>query len=156
MTADHSFGPLSFFGDNMTPSDIANKTRKVIETNKGAVVKDVYFNPLFASKLKIKVPELKKAKLFITVTETESERGTIKAVLIKSMQSGDELKLGSTRLDGESVHNANLITVDQLIEFIESEAIDIADKTVEEKEEQREAEFEEENEAPTKIRYKIF
>lgn len=140
----------------MTPSDIAKKTRKVIETNKGAIVKDVYFNPLFAPKLKIKVPELKEAKLFITVTETESERGTIKIALIKSMQSGDTLKLGSTRLDGESVYNSKLITVDQLVEFIEGEAIDIAEKTVEEKEEERQAVFEEENKAPTKIRYTIF
>ena len=110
----------------MTPSDIAKKTRKVIETNKGGVVKDVYFNPLFAPKLKIKVPELKEAKLFITVTETESERGTVKVASIKSMRSGDTLKLGSTRLDGESVYHAKLVTLDQLIEFIESDLMEFS------------------------------
>jgi hypothetical protein len=142
----------------MTPYDIANKTRKVIEMSKDdAMIKGVYFNPLFASRLKSKVPELKEAKLYVTVTETETERGTIKAGYIRSMQSGDKLKLGSIRLDGEDVHiSQKLVTIDRLIEFIESEAVDIAAKTINEKEEEREAKLEEETVAPSKSWYSIF
>lgn len=142
----------------MTPQNIADKTRKIIETDQKAVIEDVYFNPLYASKLKTKVPELKEAKLFITVTETESENGTIKEVSIQSKQSGAKLDLGSMRLDGFNKHISKpLVTVDRLVEFIKDEAIDIPEKTVDEKEDIREAKLEEEmQEVPTKRRFTMF
>lgn len=121
----------------MTPEDLSNKVRKVIEMSKDdAVLKDVYFNPLFAVKLKTKVPELKEAKLFITTTGTEDERGELKSSQIKSAMSGDVLKLGSVLLNGKDVKiNRRLMTVDTLVEWIADEATSTPEKTVEEQEE---------------------
>ena len=123
----------------MTPEDLSNKVRKVIEMQKDdAVLKDVYFNPLFASKLKLKVPELKDAKLFITTTGTDDERGELKSAQIRSTMSGEKLNLGSVLLDGKAVHiSRRLVTVDSLVEWVADEATPTAEKTVEQKEEEK-------------------
>jgi hypothetical protein len=123
----------------MDPRDIANKVRKVIEMQKDdAIINKVYFNPLFASRLYTKVPELKNAKLFITVTETEEARGTIKSANIKSGLSGDKLKLGSVLLDGKEVRvSQRLVTVDRLVDWVASEAQPTADKTIKQQEEEK-------------------
>jgi len=120
----------------MNAFDIASKTQKVIQMNKDQyVINGVYFNPYFTKDLFSKVPELAQSGLHSTTSETETRDGTLLSSSIVVTSTGEELKLGSVFLDGETVKVKNrLCVIDRLVKFVLQVAKRTEGKSVQEKE----------------------
>ena len=121
----------------MTPKEISTKTKKVINMHKDIyIINQAYLNPMYASELYKQVPELEKAGIKVSTTETETKNGsTIEAVMFSKAR---KMSLGSVLLDGENVVvEKDLSSINGVIKFIEVEAEDIAQQSVEQKEQQK-------------------
>jgi len=114
----------------MTPYDISVKVKRVIQMNGDAyVLNNVYFNPYFLRDLLSKVPELAKAGIEGTTTETETDSGTLISSKLFVKKTGESLDLGSVFLDGENVSVKNrLSSVDSIVRFILHETRKLTEK----------------------------
>jgi len=109
----------------MGPEELAKKTDKVIELNsRDAIINEVYFNPLFANDLSLKIPELDESNVNLSQTETETEDGSLVSATV--LTPTKKLNLGSVLLDGKTVVvKQDLVTVERFIEFIEKRSTGI-------------------------------
>jgi hypothetical protein len=91
----------------------------MLETNdEEAVLKGAYFNPLFANKLKQKVPEMAEAGIDLQQTSVESSQGQIVQAFLRA-SNGTTLDLGQVTLNGKDVSvTGNLATIDTVINFM--------------------------------------
>jgi len=122
----------------MTPYDLSIKVKKVIQMNaRDFTINSVYFNPYFLRDLLSKVPELAKAGIHGTVSETETEDGSLVSGKLTASYTGDTLELGNIFLNGETLTHKNLVTIDKLVWFVLHEARKILQKSVQEKEQDK-------------------
>jgi len=114
----------------MLPQQIANKARKIIETNPDLyMIKNVYFNPKAANDLSQKVPELENIGIALFETETESEKGRVVTAQAKSLH-GNILELGTIVLDGSTIiTKGNLAPYSDLVDFIITNAFEKSDRS---------------------------
>lgn len=121
----------------MTANELVAKVKKIVNMyGNDSKIEGVYFNPMFASDLYSRIPELKKLGFKIYENSVESAEGTVISGTIKS-PFGATLSLGTVILDGIDVSvQKSLVSVDKVYAFIRDAAIEkIRDDVVEPEEE---------------------
>lgn len=107
----------------MIPRALADRVKRMIEVNdEEAVLKGVYFNPLFTNNLKDKVPELEEAGIIFQQTSVASSMGQIVEAAVQA-SNGVSLDLGAVTLNGIDVSvTKSLATIETVINFVRENA----------------------------------
>lgn len=108
----------------MTANELVTKVKKIITMYADdAKLQNVYFNPMFATDLYNRVPELKKLGFRFYENAIESDEGKIISGTIKS-PDGQSLALGTVVLNGKNIEvQKSLVTIDKLCGFIKDGAV---------------------------------
>jgi len=108
----------------MTANELVTKIKKVMNMySADSKLQNAYFNPMFATDLYNRVPELKKLGFKIYENSVESDAGTLISGTIKSPDK-QSLALGTVILNGKNIEvQKSLVTLDKVYAFIRDGAI---------------------------------